>query len=167
MYLNLLATAMDKDTVERAHPAFAEVIRQLTPDEARILPVLVAERTIPQVTPGTVAPQVHPFVRFEFTQPLISLVHLDAKCDYPALIPSYLDNLRRLGIISLGDHSNSFRADPDPRFQRLLDHPLTQDLIRKLEESHTDYQIYGGKFGLTTFGSQFCDACVVEHRVGT
>ena len=37
MYLNLLAASMDSETVTKAHPAFVEVIRQLTPDEAKLL----------------------------------------------------------------------------------------------------------------------------------
>ena len=37
MYANLLATAMTKDKASLAHPAFVEIIRQLTPDEAKIL----------------------------------------------------------------------------------------------------------------------------------
>ena len=35
-YANLLATSMDADTTRNAHPSFVEVIRQMTPDEARI-----------------------------------------------------------------------------------------------------------------------------------
>ena len=37
MYVNLLATSMDKDATQHAHPSFVEIIRQLTPDEARLL----------------------------------------------------------------------------------------------------------------------------------
>ena len=36
MYANLLASAMDKSTADGAHPAFVEIIKQLTPDEAKI-----------------------------------------------------------------------------------------------------------------------------------
>jgi hypothetical protein len=38
MYLNLLATASDRRIASSAHPSFSEVIRQLTPEEARALP---------------------------------------------------------------------------------------------------------------------------------
>lgn len=37
LYANLLAAAMDKATAEGAHPAFVEIINQLTPDEAKII----------------------------------------------------------------------------------------------------------------------------------
>ena len=37
MYLNLLATASDDRRAEHAHPAFAEIIKQLAPSEAKLL----------------------------------------------------------------------------------------------------------------------------------
>ena len=39
-YANLLATAMDSATARDAHPSFVEILKQLTPDEARILEYL-------------------------------------------------------------------------------------------------------------------------------
>ncbi len=41
MYLNLLATATDGRSAGEAHPAFADVIRQLSPDEAPELQAIV------------------------------------------------------------------------------------------------------------------------------
>lgn len=40
MYLNLLATAMDGRVPDQAHPAFVEVIKQLSGEEARLLGVM-------------------------------------------------------------------------------------------------------------------------------
>ncbi len=37
MFLNLLARAIDQERVNEAHPAFANIINQLSPDEAKIL----------------------------------------------------------------------------------------------------------------------------------
>lgn len=37
MYVNLLATSMDKFESEKAHPSYVQVIQQLTSDEAKIL----------------------------------------------------------------------------------------------------------------------------------
>jgi Abortive infection alpha len=37
MYLNLLATASDDRQADQAHPAFAEIIKQLTPNETLVL----------------------------------------------------------------------------------------------------------------------------------
>jgi hypothetical protein len=48
MYLHLLASAMDSRSASTVHPAFAEVIRQLSPEEA---PVLCAKLTSEQPAP--------------------------------------------------------------------------------------------------------------------
>jgi hypothetical protein len=40
MFAELLATAMTKGTDRKAHPAFAETLRQLVPDEARLMAVI-------------------------------------------------------------------------------------------------------------------------------
>src|SRR5258705_3973151 len=37
MFINLLATSMNKDTVEKAHPSFIPIISELSPDEARLI----------------------------------------------------------------------------------------------------------------------------------
>ena len=43
MYTNLLSAAMDSQTASEVHPSFVEVVKQLTPDEVRILEVLRRE----------------------------------------------------------------------------------------------------------------------------
>ncbi len=50
MYANLLAASMDTRTATAAHPSFVEIIRQLTPDEARILRFLAEIKTVPLIT---------------------------------------------------------------------------------------------------------------------
>src|SRR6266571_2645882 len=47
MYANLLAASMDTRTATCAHPAFVEIIRQLTPDEARLLRLFALPRSFP------------------------------------------------------------------------------------------------------------------------
>src|SRR5207245_353571 len=44
MYANLLAASMDTRTASGAHPAFVEIIRQLTPDEAKLVRLLAIPR---------------------------------------------------------------------------------------------------------------------------
>lgn len=43
LFANLLATAIDNGTAPAVHPSFVDVIKQLTPDEARLLAVLKHE----------------------------------------------------------------------------------------------------------------------------
>lgn len=41
LYANLLAASMDKATASGTHPAFVEIIRQFTPDEAKLVGLFV------------------------------------------------------------------------------------------------------------------------------
>lgn len=49
LYANLLAASMDKSTAQGAHPAFVEIIKQLTPDEAKVLALFVVGMPFPLI----------------------------------------------------------------------------------------------------------------------
>lgn len=49
MYANLLATSIDTKTAQHAHPAFVEIIRQMSPDEALMVRVLAHHGAIPTI----------------------------------------------------------------------------------------------------------------------
>lgn len=49
MYSNLLANAMDKKTEDHVHPSFVEIIKQLLPQEAKLLEILSKEDQYPVV----------------------------------------------------------------------------------------------------------------------
>ena len=49
-YLNLLAASMDGETAARVHPAFLTVLRQLTPDEVRIISTFQHDGPYPLLT---------------------------------------------------------------------------------------------------------------------
>jgi hypothetical protein len=86
LYLNLLATSMDATTAEKAHPGFVEVIRQLTPDEAKIMRQL-----------ASLAP---PNRNTHYVEHTIRLTPAEARtvCEHGRLLPAYLNNLLRLGL---------------------------------------------------------------------
>ena len=44
MYANLLASSMNKEVKDNVHPAYVEIIKQLTPDECRILKYIYRKR---------------------------------------------------------------------------------------------------------------------------
>lgn len=99
LYANLLAAAMDKATASGAHPAFVEIIKQLTPDEARLVGLFVKEIPFPLVD-----------IRWDFktetpeksggVDVLVNYSHLGklAGCEFEQLVPTYIDNLCRLGL---------------------------------------------------------------------
>ena len=50
MYANLLANSMNKVIKNGVHPGFVEIIKQLSPDEAKILKYINSHKTIPTIT---------------------------------------------------------------------------------------------------------------------
>ena len=89
LYVNLLATAMDMNTVRKAHPSFVEIIRQLTPDEARLLSFLNTVQRVDLSCP-----------REQMRQTEIERVAKPAGCVNPELFLVYYGNLDRLGLAS-------------------------------------------------------------------
>lgn len=102
LYANLLAASMDKATATGAHPAFVEIIRQLTPDEAKLVSLFLRDMSFPLLN-----------VRWEFKvqtegkmggkEVLVnfSLLGEIAGCEFNHLIPAYIDNLCRLGLAEI------------------------------------------------------------------
>ncbi len=134
MYANLLATAIDARTAKEAHPAFAELIRQLSPDEARILKYIADKQINTKPTEVEMVGEGwrnnHRFLHWhpnyplwfpilsgemkvsnlknEFTLPLVhfSLLEQKAGCKYKDLASSYIDNLCRLGLTEILRYSD-------------------------------------------------------------
>ena len=102
LYANLLAASMDKSTADGAHPAFVEIIKQLTPDEAKIVGLFAFPLPFPLVT-----------VRWDYKNPTpeetggmdvlvnFSLIGKQVGVEFPNLTPTYLDNLCRLGLAEI------------------------------------------------------------------
>jgi hypothetical protein len=99
MYANLLASAMDKNTAQGAHPAFVEIIKQLTPDEAKIVALFRFERAFPLID-----------LRWEYKPNEagrsggmsqlrnFSMFGVEAGVEFPENMPAYIDNICRLGL---------------------------------------------------------------------
>ena len=92
----LIATTMDGDHADEAHPSFLAILRQLTEDEVRILAALPGN--------GRLLPLANlwlnlPGDRTECVQRNIAPAALARLCSAKARIPQYIDNLMRLQLI--------------------------------------------------------------------
>lgn len=202
LFAGLLATAMDRDTARLAHPAFTEVLRQISPDEARIVRWLaehqeanvysiVTERYYPDG--GTFSTGRATFVAAgETHEHTVCAEHMwvigeDAGCEYIDLVPNYMDNITRLGLVKF-DHvpeqTCGFGADALLGFNRdnpNLDTKYRPEMARLMklypnvvseaielfvsqlvseQVAGSRLDIYEQKAALTHFGRQFCDVCV-------
>lgn len=157
LYANLLATSMDKATAYRAHPGFVDMIKNMCPDEARIMQLLSSQPYYPIVDIKSVS------IADESYQVVcrhISLIGLDAKCEHPTLATNYLDNLERLGLIQV---ETTVRMQKDEPYTRIEDHPQIKQIIeplKKVEGRRADVEKM--RLAVTDLGKQFIRACVLD-----
>jgi len=163
MYANLLASAMDRNTADGAHPAFVEIIKQLTSDEAKIIPLLDGRRAYPLLN-----------IRADYKEGIegktggvdvlmnFSLLGVQAGVEHPDLTPTYLNNLCRLGLIDFPGMGFTYTTpgvyDPlesDPQILRIKAE-IERDPLREFKAVRSGLRI-------TSLGKQFGDVCVRGH----
>lgn len=132
------------------HPAFARMLEELTPDEARILRFLHLDGPQPAIDIRAGRP------RALGTERIISGLNLigdHAGLRFPNRIQQYLPNLRRLGLID-------FAKDPvgNPNRYQILE---AQAPVREvLKRSGFGTKIYYRSITLTGFGADFVQTCL-------
>jgi len=99
LYENLLANAMDSNTVSDVHPGFVDVIKNITPDEAKLLTVFLRTDSVPYINVKEVIDKI----QGSFQTTVYKHSHINEDFDLnllcPRNIPVYFDNLVRLGIL--------------------------------------------------------------------
>lgn len=160
LYANLLVSSMNVDTKWKVHPAFVDIIKQLTPDEARIidsvgnfknnfLPLLdVKGKEKGDITEG------HQILISNFTTVGFDVIeNKDNIC-------SYVDNLVRL---------NLFEIPPTYHLIDLLKYDLLKNnpvLLNKVEYYRAFWDIdYAYKvLVITNLGLSFKRICCAKHK---
>ena len=142
MFESLLATSMDSATAGFVHPSFPEIIRQLSPDEARILRAcLPGEPIIMDVTTIVDRPsrtrEITIGTSHHFPTGTIAL-HNESMTEV------YLTNLERLSLVRA--------TSPEPDRSGLsMNYPIGQRSVTKA--------MGVGSLALTTLGETFWKAC--------
>jgi hypothetical protein len=149
---DLLRRSADVYDDDEAHPAYARILQQLAPDEARILRLLAREGPQPSVDVRTAGPLA--IARSELVAPGLNMIGPAAGTKHPDRIKRYLDNLYRLGLIW-------FSREPlqDPlEYQVLEAQPEVSDAMEEAGRGKTVRR----SIHLTDFGVDFCDLVLPE-----
>lgn len=153
LYANLLVSSMNADKKWQVHPAFVDIIKQLTPDEAKLL-----KHFLP--TPMQNYPLLD--VRLEnqrgegnvyysnFTD-----ISLDV-LDIPTNIGLYIDNFVRLKIIEIPP--SRIYAD-NTTYERLKQHPILQSNLPNINIDALKLKYIYKVFNVTNFGANFIQTC--------
>lgn len=149
---DLLRRSADVYDDDEAHPAYARILQQLAPDEARILRLLASEGPQPSVDVRTAGPLA--LARSELVAPGLNMIGPAAGAKHPDKIRPYLDNLYRLGLIWF-----SREPLPDPLEYQVLE--AQPEVAEAMEEAGRGKTVRRS-IHLTDFGVDFCRLVLPE-----
>ena len=118
MFINILARALDRETASTAHPAFVEILKQLSPDEALIL-YKIKKRSY----------EFH--VQLDF-DPVENRFHIDRvirndfpvdELVYPGNYTMYINHLSYLNVAGIPEYKNQKHLYDD---SGLSTHPVSR-----------------------------------------
>ncbi len=178
MYLNLLATAMDRSTAATAHPAFAKILHELSPSDAGFF--------------NEYAVGGGPGIKI----PIVNLVHRQSRAGgvssvitfFPALVdtrdddgvqtfmprglPLAIENWVRLGLAEI-TYSESLAPSREDAYDWVTAHPEYRERdYTKVGDERNFLEIQRGILRITRFGDHFIQAIQAretqrERREGT
>ncbi|MDT4893291.1 MAG: hypothetical protein QOE97_2326 [Pseudonocardiales bacterium] len=146
----LLRRSNDVHVTEDTHPAFARILTEITPDEARILRYLYLNGPQPSLDVRT----NRPFgVGSQLVAGGLNMIAEHAGCRNVERIHPYLTNLNRLGLI---DFSKEQVSNPQ-RYQLVEAQPC---VVEALKRAGRLARIVHRSIQLNDFGADFCRACL-------
>ena len=148
----LLRRSRDVWSEDEQHPAYARILDELAPDEARILLLLLRGGPQPSVDVRTGGPVG--VVSSTLVAPGMSMIGARAGCRYLDQVPSYLNNLFRLGMVWF-----SREQLEDPMEYQVLE---AQPDVLEAMHSVRFPKVVRRSIHLTPFGTGFCRACLVD-----
>jgi hypothetical protein len=152
----LIASTMSETSAEHAHPAYIEILKQLTADEIRIIAAMpAAEHVLPILDVNYVdrARKVHLAIR-NIVPPTIAHV-----CQNMRAIAGYIDNLTRLNLVNT---PSGFVIRETHHYTPLLDQEFVRSIGRE-KMLHLEPKLDRKVLSLTAFGESF-RACCIDYE---
>lgn len=148
----LLHRSRDVWSDEHTHPAYGHILDDLAPDEARILLLLLRGGPQPSVDVRTGGPVG--MVSSALVAPGMTMIGGRAGLRHPELVPAYLNNLFRLGLVWF---SREQLEDPT-EYQVVEAQPDVVAAVHSVRFA----KVVRRSIHLTPFGTGFCRACLVD-----
>lgn len=165
MYANLLASSMVNVVKNGVHPGFVEIIKQLCPDEAKILRYFSSHTVIPTITlhykkKGETG---HVDIVKDFSN-----IGEIVGCEQPYNIKEYFDNLIRLGLLDSAK-GMSYLTDKS-KYEPLKSHEYLHQFLDPGAIEAAGFETSGfdeSIISLTDYGESFCRICLTDIAVVT
>lgn len=148
---------MDKETIHKAHPGFVEILKNLSSDEAILLQAFISNSRFPLI-------DVHAEIKdsSHYNVMVVNHSHLSkiVTLNRPDLIPTYLGNLVRLGIVEIP--SGIYIVGENIYEPLENDETLnpTKEVIEKQPDRNLKFE--RKQVRTTTFGRQFVENVVIN-----
>lgn len=157
LYANLLASSMNSDKKWQVHPSFVDIIKQITPDEAKIINFIPSfkKNLLPLIDVKLYDKNANGKVGHQLFITNFTTVGLDI-IENPMNICSYIDNLVRLNILEI---PATYHLTNTELYKPLENNPILASMIPT--PYHSIYDIkYGHKvLQITNFGLIFKKIC--------
>ena len=154
MFANLIAAACDKSKINIIHPSYVEIIKQLSPRDAKLLSMFKYNSTYPMVTMkikrenGIITPC--PQCLFDLKDR-----NQDFKLEERSLLTSSLDNLTRLGLIIKNNSIIELDYDYEKFRNDIIYSAFSQ--IKSSSQDKIEFTKY--RLELSNFGVDFVNIC--------
>lgn len=149
----LLARSRDVWDDDSGHPAYARILGELAPDEARILVLLMEGGPQPSVDVRTAGLGSSNLIAAQ-----LNMIGARAGLRHVDQVPAYLNNLFRLGLIWF-----SREQLKDPLEYQVVE--AQPDVLAALHAARAT-RVVRRSIQLTPFGVGFCRACLVDDPFG-
>ena len=149
----LLERSRDVWSTEQGHPAYERILSELAPDEGRILMLLLNRGPQPSVDVRTGGPIG--MVSSQLIAPGLSMIGARAGLRYVDQVPSYLNNLFRLGLVWFSRESLR-----DPMEYQVVE---AQPDVLAAMHSVKFAKVVRRSIHLTPFGEDFCRTCLIAE----
>jgi hypothetical protein len=147
---NLLRRSADVTAIEEGHPAYARILSELAPDEARILRYLYLNGPQPSIDVRTNRPLG---IGSELVGGGLNMIAEHAGCRHTDRIHPYLTNLNRLGLVTF---SKEQVTNPN-RYQLVEAQPHIAEVIRRAGRAP---RVIHRSIHLNSFGHDFVLTCL-------
>jgi hypothetical protein len=149
LYLNLLATASNGKRADQAHPAFAEIIKQLSADEAELLKIVLVGNNLQIVRLIDRPAEPAGSYVIKMTH-LLPFVNASEDPQVNPRVPTWVDNWIRLGLVNV---TYSERASAPNAYNWVESRPEHTQLAASPDITRIDFD--KGLLRVTDFGRQF------------
>jgi len=160
LFANLLVTSMDQSRKTMAFPAFIEIIKQLSPDEARILKYLAESNTSNLASLRIHVPNANGYT---IAARNVTALPIRVRLDAPKNCQSYVDNMQRLRLI---EHMGiQFLSGPSGQaaYEEIEAWDDFKRIVAKIEADRGKCELHREGFAVSEFGLAFLAACVLTN----